>query len=189
METTNGGGGHGHNLELGMRGEDVACLFLERRGLEILERNWRCKSGEADIIALDTDALVFVEVKTRSSESNGLPEEAVTPDEEAAVVTTYITDPEPEPSSPYTWEYLATIAGATAFTLLVAQFLKFPLDKVWKIPTRILVYVIALIVMLVATAFTGGLTLSAAGLAVANAFVVAFAAYGAYEVTFARVDR
>lgn len=111
------------------------------------------------------------------------------PDEEAAVVTTYITDPEPEPSSPYTWEYLATIAGATAFTLLVAQFLKFPLDKVWKIPTRILVYVIALIVMLVATAFTGGLTLSAAGLAVANAFVVAFAAYGAYEVTFARVDR
>ena len=111
------------------------------------------------------------------------------PDEEAAVVTTYITDPEPEPSSPYTWEYLATIAGATAFTLLVAQFLKFPLDKVWKIPTRILVYVIALIVMLVATAFTGGLTLSAAGLAVANAFVVAFAAYGAFEVTFARVDR
>ena len=80
METTNGGGGHGHNLELGMRGEDVACLFLERRGLEILERNWRCKSGEADIIALDTDALVFVEVKTRSSESNGLPEEAVTPE-------------------------------------------------------------------------------------------------------------
>ena len=110
-------------------------------------------------------------------------------DEEAAVITTYATDPKPEPSSPYTWEYLATIAGATAFTLLVAQFLKFPLDKVWKIPTRILVYIIALIVMLVATAFTGGLTLSAAGLAVANAFVVAFAAYGAYEVTFAKANR
>ena len=115
--------------------------------------------------------------------------ESESPEEEAGVVTTYVTDPEPEPSSPYTWEYLATIAGATAFTLLVAQFLKFPLDKVWKIPTRILVYIIALIVMLVATAFTGGLTLSAAGLAVANAFVVAFAAYGAYEVTFAKADR
>lgn len=112
------------------------------------------------------------------------------PAEDAAVTTTYgDPDPDPDPGRPYTWEYLVTIAGATAFTLLVAQFLKFPLDKVWKIPTRVFVYMIALVVMLVATAFTGGLTVSAAGLAVCNAFVVAFAAYGAYEVTFARVDR
>ena len=43
-----------------------------------------------------------------------------------------------EVGEPLTWTYLATIAGAAAFTLLVVQFLKAPLDKVWKIPTRVL---------------------------------------------------
>ena len=41
------------------------------------------------------------------------------------------------PTEPFTWEYLATIAGATAATLLIVQQLKLPLDKLWKIPTRI----------------------------------------------------
>ena len=63
-----------------------------------------------------------------------------------------------EVGEPLTWTYLATIAGAAAFTLLVVQFLKAPLDKVWKIPTRVFAYVVALGVMLVATAFTTGLT-------------------------------
>ena len=63
-----------------------------------------------------------------------------------------------EVGEPLTWTYLATIAGAAAFTLLVVQFLKAPLDKVWKIPTRVFAYFVALGVMLVATAFTTGLT-------------------------------
>ena len=67
-----------HNIAVGQRGEDVTCMFLEQMGFEILERNWRCPSGEADIIAIDDGWLVFVEVKTRSSEATGLPEEAVT---------------------------------------------------------------------------------------------------------------
>lgn len=66
-----------HNKELGKRGEDAAAAFLERRGFDILERNWGCKFGEADIIALDEDALHFVEVKTRMSDRNGFPAEAV----------------------------------------------------------------------------------------------------------------
>ena len=68
------------------------------------------------------------------------------------------TVPGVEVGEPLTWTYLATIAGAAAFTLLVVQFLKAPLDKVWKIPTRVFAYVVALGVMLVATAFTTGLT-------------------------------
>ena len=66
---------------LGRRGEEVAARYLRRMGYEILERNWRCRFGEADIVALDeeTGDLVFVEVKTRSDEYAGLPEEAVTP--------------------------------------------------------------------------------------------------------------
>lgn len=93
------------------------------------------------------------------------------------------------PTEPFSWEYLVTVTGAAAFTLLVAQFLKFPLDKVWKIPTRILVYFIALAVMLVATAFTTGLNPQGVMLACSNAFIAALAAMGAYEVTFAKLNK
>lgn len=65
------------NRELGARGEDAAVRFLYMRGYEILERNWVCKAGEADIIARDGNALVFVEVKTRASIEMGFPSEAV----------------------------------------------------------------------------------------------------------------
>ncbi|MDO4502950.1 MAG: YraN family protein [Coriobacteriia bacterium] len=68
-----------HNRDLGKRGEDAAARYLERRGYNILARNWTCKHGEADIVAQDENALVFVEVKTRSNVDFGMPEEAVTP--------------------------------------------------------------------------------------------------------------
>lgn len=87
---------------------------------------------------------------------------------------------------PLTWGYLATIAGAAALTLLIVQFLKVPLDRVWKIPTRAFAYVIALCIMLIATAFTTGLTADSALLVAANAFIAATSAYGAYELTFAK---
>lgn len=62
----------------GDRGEEAAARYLKSQGYEIIERNWRCKEGEADIIAVDEDEIVFVEVKTRSNDGSGLPEEAVT---------------------------------------------------------------------------------------------------------------
>lgn len=67
------------NKDLGKRGEDAAARYLERRGYNILARNWSCKHGEADIVAQDENALVFVEVKTRTNCDYGMPEEAVTP--------------------------------------------------------------------------------------------------------------
>ena len=76
-ETSEGVEKRCHNKELGRRGEEAAVRFLERRGFEVLERNWTCHAGEADIIAQDEDTLVFVEVKTRSNADKGLPEEAV----------------------------------------------------------------------------------------------------------------
>ncbi len=63
--------------DIGRRGEDAAAAFLERSGMTIVERNWRCKTGEIDIVALDADELVLVEVKTRRGVSAGTPEEAV----------------------------------------------------------------------------------------------------------------
>jgi putative endonuclease len=58
-------------------GERFAEKFLVQKGYKIIERNFYCKVGEIDIIALDKDTLVFVEVKTRWSRKFGRPEEAV----------------------------------------------------------------------------------------------------------------
>ena len=65
--------------ELGRFGEDVAAQHLEQAGLVLVERNWRCREGEIDIVALDGTVLVFCEVKTRSGLGFGSPAEAVTP--------------------------------------------------------------------------------------------------------------
>jgi putative endonuclease len=64
---------------LGERGEEAAAAYLERNGMHVVERNWRCDAGEVDIVALDDTTLVLVEVKTRRSVRAGTPEAAVTP--------------------------------------------------------------------------------------------------------------
>ncbi|PIF02408.1 MAG: YraN family protein [Propionibacterium sp.] len=66
------------HLILGETGEDIAAQYLANQGYEILQRNWRCKIGEIDIIALDGDEVVFVEVKCRSGKGFGDPLEAIT---------------------------------------------------------------------------------------------------------------
>nr|WP_210001434.1 YraN family protein [Paeniglutamicibacter kerguelensis] len=68
-----------HNQELGARGEELAATYLAGVGYTVLERNWRCKIGELDIIADDAGQIVGVEVKTRSSLGFGHPAEAVNP--------------------------------------------------------------------------------------------------------------
>jgi putative endonuclease len=62
-----------HN-ELGRRGEDLAVDFLQLKGYQILERNWRNHRAEIDIIAMINEKLIFVEVKTRSTDFFGTPE-------------------------------------------------------------------------------------------------------------------
>ena len=64
---------------VGRFGEQRAVDHLLDEGLVVLERNWRCSDGEIDVIAREDDALVFVEVKTRSSRAFGDPAEAVVP--------------------------------------------------------------------------------------------------------------
>ena len=63
---------------VGRYGEDVAEAHVRGRGWEVLERNWRCRDGELDLVALDGEELVVVEVKTRRSTAYGHPAEAVT---------------------------------------------------------------------------------------------------------------
>lgn len=66
-----------HNKKIGKIGEDIASDYLEKRGYFILERNFREKTGEIDIIAKRKKLIVFVEVKTRLNTKYGFPSEAV----------------------------------------------------------------------------------------------------------------
>ena len=64
---------------LGLRGEQQAADFLERAGMRVIERRFRIRLGEIDLVAIDGDLVVFVEVKTRRGFGYGRPAESVTP--------------------------------------------------------------------------------------------------------------
>jgi len=65
------------NLYLGSLGEEASLRFLKSKGYKILARNYKSRLGEIDIVACDRDTVCFVEVKTRSSDKFGLPQEAL----------------------------------------------------------------------------------------------------------------
>ncbi len=67
-----------HRQSLGRRGEDLACAELEKRGYVIIDRRFRTRCGELDIVARDGGVLVFVEVKARSGSNFGTPFESIT---------------------------------------------------------------------------------------------------------------
>lgn len=65
-------------VELGRKGEKAALSFLRKKGYKILERNFRCRFGEIDIVAKKEDRIVFVEVRSRENLNLGHPEESLT---------------------------------------------------------------------------------------------------------------
>ncbi len=72
----------------GKKAEDVACSFLQRNGLLLIERNYHCRYGEIDLIMQDTDTLVFVEVRYRSSVKFGSAAESVNNNKQRKLVFT-----------------------------------------------------------------------------------------------------
>ena len=66
-----------HKKVLGKKGEKLVCKHLKKQGLKIVGTNYRTPFGEADLIAVDKDEIVFIEVKTRSGTAFGTPAEAV----------------------------------------------------------------------------------------------------------------
>jgi len=73
--------------QLGSEGESIACVELEKRGYRIVERNYRIRNGEIDIVANDSGTIVFVEVKTKSSGDYGDPVEEVTPQKQQQIIS------------------------------------------------------------------------------------------------------
>ena len=65
-------------MRRGAYGQRLARRYLEERGYRILHENYRCRWGELDIVALDGDCLVFVEVRSRTGNTAGTPEESIT---------------------------------------------------------------------------------------------------------------
>lgn len=78
----------GQNRILGAFGEELACKYLEDNGYRVLERNFSCRTGEIDIVAVEGDTVAFIEVKTRTSGRFGMPSEAVNCSKQKKLVKT-----------------------------------------------------------------------------------------------------
>jgi putative endonuclease len=76
-----------YRQQLGLHGESLACEELEKLGYRIIERRYRTRHGEIDIVAEDAGTIVFVEVKTKTDGSYGDPAEAVTPQKQRQIVS------------------------------------------------------------------------------------------------------
>jgi putative endonuclease len=70
----------------GREAEESVCAYLRERGMEVVERNFRARGGEIDVIARDRDVLAFVEVRFREEDGHGLPEESVGPAKRRRIV-------------------------------------------------------------------------------------------------------
>lgn len=110
-----------------------------------------------------------------------------------ALPAAYAADGPPDSTIPteYTsWEFIGTFSGAVIFTGVIVQFLKLPIDKVWKIPTKYIVYAIALGLLICVEAVTqGGITAGRIPLIILNAILVSLAAMKAYESTVGATAR
>ncbi len=90
---------------LGRWGEETAVRYLQTRGYIILARNLHTAHGELDIVARKEETIVFVEVKMRSSNAYGFPEEAVSPRKQAHLLSAAEAYFQQHPDSPETWQF------------------------------------------------------------------------------------
>jgi putative endonuclease len=78
-------------VRLGRRGEELAVCELNRRGYEIVTRNWRCRVGEVDIVSRRAEIWYFFEVRTRRGQEFGTPEESLTPTKQQRMIDVALT--------------------------------------------------------------------------------------------------
>lgn len=75
-----------HNLQQGLKGEELARQHIEQLGFKVKERNWRYRKKEIDLIGVDADDLVIIEVKTRASNQHGEPQDFVSKTKQAYLI-------------------------------------------------------------------------------------------------------
>ena len=89
----------------------------------------------------------------------------------------------------FSWAGMGTMAGTVAAVLIIVQYIKAPLDKIWKIPTRVVVYIIAFMLLMATEVVAGTISWESVGLVILNAFMVATSAMGTYEMTFKKAEK
>ena len=87
--------------EVGTNGEDLAAAWYEANGYEVIDRNWRCRHGELDLVLRNGRQVVFCEVKARTGVGFGLPGEAITRDKKQRIrflAARWLEDAKPRPA-------------------------------------------------------------------------------------------
>jgi putative endonuclease len=89
--------------ETGKLGEQIACKALEKKGYRVLEKNYRCRHGEIDIIARQRDHIVFIEVRSKTTDAFGTPEESLTTAKKNKLIATALDYLGSHPNQPENW--------------------------------------------------------------------------------------
>ncbi len=89
--------------ESGKLGERLACDALKKQGYRIMEKNYRCRQGEIDIVALHKNCLAFIEVRTKTGHAYGSPEESVTEQKKQRLISTAMDYLNSHPDLPENW--------------------------------------------------------------------------------------
>lgn len=92
-----------YQKRVGNAGEQIAAKHLSQIGYQLLDQNYSTRYGEIDLIALDGDVIVFVEVKTRTSDTFGAPEESITATKIEKIQNTALIWLRDHPESPEDW--------------------------------------------------------------------------------------
>jgi len=92
-----------YQRKIGDKGEQIAADYLEDNGYQLLDKNFITRYGELDLVAVDTGTVVFVEVKTRTSTTFGLPESSVTPTKMARIQNAGLLWLQAHPEAPGDW--------------------------------------------------------------------------------------
>jgi putative endonuclease len=98
---------------LGAQGEAMAAGWYEARGYQVIDRNWRCRNGEIDLVLRHGRTTVFCEVKTRTSDAFGSPAEAVTRDKQLRLrrLASAWLEAHPAQRGPIRFDVVAILAG------------------------------------------------------------------------------
>ena len=110
--------------EIGAWGEGIAAKHLEGKGYAVRDRNWRAGHGELDIIAERASEIIFVEVRTRTSDAFGKPEESITPRKRAKLISTAEAYLDAHALLDVQWQIDVIAATCAAPATCVKKFLK-----------------------------------------------------------------